>query len=138
MRRIATRSLVPMAIVGAAAVPAAASAAGGGDRHPIDAAYLHAQLTHGGGASPNLCEYSNCGGYGSARWWGHYWAGEDWAWTSLQSTNHDYCSGPFGAGHTGSTQWACFGLGTQGGQEYAWQVNVSAFGAQTYHTRSAI
>ena len=42
------------------------------------------------------------------------------------------CEGPFGKGGHNETQWACYG-GFGANPDVIWQVNIDAYGEQTYH-----
>jgi hypothetical protein len=55
------------------------------------------------------------------------WARYDWPGLNIEYPNT--CNGPYENGH-GKTQWACYGV-----WEFAesWQVNIDAYGEQTYH-----
>jgi len=61
----------------------------------------------------------------------HEWAVHDWG----NAAEWPYeCRGPYENGH-GKTQWACIGNFNNGSEEFEyWQVNIDAYGAQTYAT----
>ncbi len=58
------------------------------------------------------------------------WAEYDWKGLG-KAVVQSPCQGPYENGH-GKTQWACFGTFEKYGQ-YEWQVNIDAYGEQTYH-----
>lgn len=140
MSRILTRSLVPMAVIGAAGMmPATASALSVGTPKGPPTRVTSAEgqaiaearaLLGFGGIAPDLCRSHSCDGTPGAASYASAWAQEDWGLTPYARGG---CSGEFGHGHRGSTQWACYGDGrSAGGTVYPWQVNVSAYGNQTY------
>ncbi|MGP0103288.1 MAG: hypothetical protein ACLPUT_16905 [Solirubrobacteraceae bacterium] len=121
--------VVVAALVCVAATPAA-SAAGleSGNGHPVKLMNAKQAEELKNRPQPLLCEYEKCGSM-SALEWATLWADDFWG-TPVEG---QYCTGPYGNGHTHKeTQWACYGYDWNYGG-FHWQINVDPWGEWTYH-----